>query len=327
MLGRAPTMMAGADMGSISSHLPWQSEKWAKLVEQMNAQQLPHALLLSGVQFCGKAHFALALARLLLCAAPSAGHNCGECQACVLSQNGSHGDFQTLEPEGTSRVIKVDQVRGLVEFTTKTASLGRRKVAILSPAESMHRSSANALLKSLEEPSPDTFIILVCHRLQGLPATIRSRCQVINFLMPTPDQALPWLDQLTGARADSQNALDLSGGRALLAASLYKEARLPDAEAVQASLEALGTGEGTVQDLGSLMADAPIEDLLQELHRYLQGQIHAMDSRALTSDGGRRAFGLLDGVVQLQRVVASGANPNRQLLLDGLSARFEMVLP
>lgn len=326
MLGCEEQMMAGADTVSISSPLPWQANEWTQLVQLMNEQQLPHAILLSGVQYSGKERFALALARLLLCEAPEAGHNCGKCHACELSRSGNHGDFRWLKPEGTSKVIKVDQVRELVVFAHKTASLGRRKVIILSPAESMHRSSANALLKSLEEPSPDTFIILVCHRLQGLPATIRSRCQSTRLLMPGPEQSLPWLDQLTGARADSENALDLAGGQALLAATLYQEADLHSAEAVRSALKALGSGEGSVQDLGTLMADQAIEELLLQLNRHLHMQINAMDSGALASNRGRSTFGLLDDVIQLQRVVASGANPNRQLLLDALSARFEMVL-
>jgi DNA polymerase-3 subunit delta' len=292
----------------------------------MNEQQLPHAILLSGVQYSGKGHFALALARLLLCEAPEAGHNCGKCHACELSRSGNHGDFRWLQPEGTSKVIKVDQVRELVVFANKTASLGHRKVIIFSPAESMHRSSANALLKSLEEPSPDTFIILVCHRLQGLPATIRSRCQSTRFLMPGPEQSLPWLDKLTGTRADSEKALNLAGGQVLLAAKLYQDDDLHNAEAVRTALKALGSGKGSVQDLGALMADQAIEEVLLQLNRYLHGQIHAMGSGALASNTGRGTFGLLDDVIELQRVVASGANPNRQLLLDALSARFEMVL-
>ena len=319
-------MMAGLDTGSVSSPLPWQATEWAQLVQQMNEQQLPHAILLSGMAYVGKAQFALALARLLLCEAPEAGHNCGKCHACELSRSGNHGDFRWLEPEGTSKVIKVDQVRDLVVFANKTASLGLRKVIILSPAESMHRSSANALLKSLEEPSPDTFIILVCHRLQGLPATIRSRCQSTRLLMPGPEQSLPWLDKLTGARSDSEQALDLAGGQVLLAAKLYQNADLSSAEAVRCALKALGSGQGSVQDLGVLMADQTIEELLLQLNRYLHGHIHTMDSGALASLSGRNTFGLLDEVIELQRVVASGANPNRQLLLDALSARFEMVL-
>ena len=315
-----------SEIPTVSTALPWQKEVWSHLLQQLDEQQLPHAILLSGVAHSGKARLAMALARLLLCQQPRNGQNCGECHSCELSRSGSNGDFRWLQPEGTSRVIKVDQVRQLVEFTSMTASLGLRKVVVLSPAETMNIAAANALLKSLEEPSAETYIILVCHRLQGLPATIRSRCQTLKLAMPGREPSLTWLDLLTGGRGDSERALDLARGQVLLAEALYKSASLDGAEAIRTALNALGSSGGGVQNLGSLMADEPIEHLLAQLHEYLQDLILKMNAQDLTRKPARSLYGLLDEVVRLQRVVYSGANPNRQLLLDALSARFEMVL-
>ena len=149
MLG-GETQALMSKLPDISTALPWQREEWARLVSQVENEQLPHALLLAGVRYVGKARLALAMARLLLCHQPEAGHNCGKCHACELSRSGNHGDFRWLEPEaGKSRVIKIDQIRQLVEFAGKTASLGRRKVIVLSPADSMNTQAANALLKLL----------------------------------------------------------------------------------------------------------------------------------------------------------------------------------
>jgi len=314
------------EIPDISTALPWQQDLWSHLLQQIDESKLPHALLLCGMQYSGKARLAMALARFLLCQQPHAGHNCGKCHACELSRSGSHGDFRKLKPEGSSKVIKIEQLRQLVEFASKTASLGRRKVVILSPAESMNTAAANSLLKSLEEPSAETFIILVCHRLQGLPATIRSRCQTVKVPMPGLEASLSWLDPLTGSRGDSERALDLARGQVLLAEKMYREASLDAAQAVRKALDALASGQGSVQELGVLMADEPVEDLLAQLHDYLQQAIQRMDAQALSSKLARARFGLLDDVTRLQRVVYSGANPNRQLLLDSLSARFEMVL-
>lgn len=313
-------------ISQISMCLPWQGAPWSKLVKQMQAGQLPHAILLTGVEHTGKARFAMALARLLLCHQPDAEYNCGHCHACDLSMSGSHGDFRCMQPEGKSRVIKVDQIRELVDFGTKTASFGERKVIILSPAESMNRAAANALLKLLEEPSEGTYIILVCHRSQALPATIRSRCQAVTFPNPKAELCLPWLDNLTGARAESEEALMLAGGQAMLAASLYENAALDSARKVHAGLDSLAQGGHTLQGLGALIADRTAEDVLQQLVTFLQGLVRDMDYQALASSRGQNIFGLLDYVIQLQQAVSSGANPNRQLLLDSLSARFELVL-
>ena len=197
-------MIELTDLPPVSAPLPWQQETWSRLNQQLARGQLPHALLLTGVRDSGKSRLALALARLLLCEAPSGGLNCGQCHPCELSASGSHGDFRWLQPEDKARVIKIDQVRDLVAFTTKTAAFGSRKVAVLSPADSMNSNAANALLKSLEEPAADTYMLLVCHQLQGVPATIRSRCQILKLPTPAAEESLAWLDKLRGERGESR---------------------------------------------------------------------------------------------------------------------------
>ncbi len=315
-----------SDLPVISTALPWQKEEWTRLVSKIDSERLPHALLITGVRYAGKARLATALARLLLCHQSEAGHNCGTCHACELSRSGNHGDFRWLEPEaGKSRVIKVDQVRQLVEFASKTASLGRRKVVVMSPADSMNTQAANALLKLLEEPAPDTYIILVCHRLQGLPATIRSRCQMLKIMMPEQGECLQWLDKFTGLRSDSEKALNLARGQALLAEKIYRGAELEKAEAVNNAIEELVSGSGDVQALEALMAEEGIEELLVQLQQLLSHHIQQMDAAALGGNDGRSTFALLDDVIALQRAVQSGANPNRQLLVDSLSLRFDQV--
>ncbi len=211
-------------IAKISAPLPWQADVWSRLNQQIRQEQLPHALLLTGPQYTGKNRLALALARLLLCAAPAGGLNCGECHSCELSASGNNGDFRWLAPEGKSRVIKIEQIRQVVEFTSKTAGFGLRKIIVITPAESMNISAANALLKILEEPAPNTYLLLVCHRLHGLPATIRSRCQILRPGFPTARQSLDWLDLICGNRAESERLLDLAGDRPLLAARLHEDA-------------------------------------------------------------------------------------------------------
>ncbi len=85
-----------------------------------------------------------------------------------------------------------------------------RKVVVLNPAENMNSSAANALLKSLEEPATETYLILVSHRPHRLPATIRSRCQLIRLGIPAAEQSLPWLSQFAGEGAGSEPLLELA---------------------------------------------------------------------------------------------------------------------
>lgn len=325
MLGRqaAPALNV---MAAVSGVLPWHRETWSYLTRQLENDKLPHAMLLVGERYAGKEQLSIALARLLLCHAPAEGLNCGHCRGCELSRAGSHGDFRWLHPELPSRVIKVDQVRDTVDFASKTASLGKRKVILISPADSMTNQAANALLKSLEEPSPDTYMILVSHRLQGLPATVRSRCQTLKFVMPSREQSVAWLDGFTQNQADSKKAFDLTRGKVMLAARLCEDAELERGEQLDNTLRQLFSVRGNLLQLNSLMSEQGLDEMLAQLQMYLQEHLRAMDVTALAGESGRSVFELMDEVVQLQKAVFSRANPNRQLLVDSLSALFDAQL-
>jgi DNA polymerase-3 subunit delta' len=311
---------------AISAPLPWHQQAWKRLHQQLQQGQLPHALLLTGVRATGKARLALALARLLLCEAPSGGLNCGQCHPCELSANGSHGDFRWLQPEEKARVIKIDQVRDLVAFVTKTASFGRRKVVVLSPADSMNTNAANALLKSLEEPTPDTYLVLVCHQLHGVPATIRSRCQILQLPTPAEEESLAWLEQLCGERGESQRLLQLAAGLPLLAEAIYSQAEGEELVKVRLALEGLVQGRLGVAETSRLLLDAPLEELLEQALATLQGRARALQGNALRSPGGRAVFALMDEVTALLRAVRAGANPNRQLLAESIVGKVHSVL-
>lgn len=310
----------------VSAPLPWQSELWSRLNQQLQSTQLPHAILLNGAEHTGKGLLGLALARLLLCEEPSGGLNCGQCHACNLSASGANGDFRWLQPEEKSRNIKIDQVRQLVSFATKTAGFGLRKVMVLAPADSMNVNAANALLKLLEEPAQNTYLILVCHRLHGVPATVRSRCQIVKAPEPASAESLEWLDRLTGQREESSRLLELSGGAPLLAEAIYK--RADGEELIKARLAIVGLLAGTVapnQAVNSL-ASAPPEEVLTQLTSALQELARGYSHERLTSCAGRAIFELLDDVGQIARSVRGGANPNKQLIAEALVGKVQRVL-
>ena len=102
-------------------------------------------------------------------------------------------DEDAGSPKKASRQISVERVRTLVDFVTLTSHRGGVKVVLIAPAEAMHPSAANAVLKILEEPPGDTYFLLVSHQPERLLPTIRSRCFHLTFALPDPEPTLEWL--------------------------------------------------------------------------------------------------------------------------------------
>lgn len=319
-------MNAPTGLPETSAPLPWHTDAGRRLVAQLDAGQLPHALLLAGPKYSGKTQLGLSLARRLLCSAPEGELNCGRCHACVLSGTGAHGDLRWLAPEEKSRVIKVDQVRDAVQFATRTASFGKRKVIVLQPADSMNLNASNALLKSLEEPAGDTFWLLVCDQLNTLPATIRSRCQIQRLGLPREEESLAWLAGMTDDAGQGRELLELSDGRPLLAQRYLEAGRAGDIAARRRGLQALLSGSISVPEAAGQWAEEDSEAFLQGLAEDLQRLCAALPVERLRTRQGRAVFALLDELNRLQRAINAGANPGKQLLVEAtlLKVRREL---
>jgi DNA polymerase III subunit delta' len=314
------------NLPQISSPLPWHVREYEHLQEQFSKGQLPHALLLVGGQYTGKSQLALALSRLLLCADAGGSFNCGHCQACELSASGSHGDFRWVEPGDRSRVIKIEQIRDLVRFSNKTAGFGLRKVIVLAPADRMNINAFNALLKLLEEPAKDTYLILVCHRMYGVPATIRSRCQILRLATPNFEDCLLWLDMTTGNREQSQRLFTSANELPLLAQQLYYSGESEKFTVRCLGLRSLLEGEITVVQAASLWSEEDSGTFLEQLAVELQRLIGSVPLESLRSKSGRNLFRALDEIVRLQRGVSAGANPGKQLLVEALLSKLRREL-
>ncbi len=217
--------MVVADDGALP--LPWLAPA---LAAALAAGHRGHALLLDAAPGNGALPLALTLAQSLLCedTAPAQAA-CGRCAACRLVQARVHPDLFVLLPQALrrehdwpladdreaddgkrkpSRQVRVGEIRGLVDWVTRTASRGRGKVAVVHPADAMNPAAANALLKTLEEPPSGTRIVITAADPARLLPTVASRCQTVALHAPAAATAQAWLA-----------AQGVTGGEVLLAAA------------------------------------------------------------------------------------------------------------
>ncbi len=265
--------------------LPWVDEslrRWLRVVDR-----LPHALLVTGGAGVGKSRFAYALACALLCERRAVGGlACGRCDACLWTSQGHHPDVRWLTPDDaegekdgggtretraaprTRREIKVDAVRSLADFVAVGAHRGGRRIVGIDPADALNAVAANALLKTLEEPTPGMVFLLVAERAELLPATIRSRTVAAPITPPSAGAVLQWLQATGGASADDARRWLAEAGGSPLGALAFAEPER--AAAHRALVEAIARlPETPAMSIADVLAPLPPGAWLPVLHTWV----------------------------------------------------------
>jgi DNA polymerase-3 subunit delta' len=321
--------------------LPWLA---TTLADALHTQR-GHALLVHGAAGSGALPLALCLAQAWLCEAPTEGGQptmqpCGRCASCRLVQSQSHPDLLVLLPEvlrrehgwlqagdkaegddgkrKPSKQIRIDEVRLLMDWCTRTPSRGRGKYAVVHPADMLNPQAANALLKTLEEPPAGTRLVLTCSDPDLLLPTVRSRCQRLRLAEPPKAVALDWLaTQGVGPADAAQVLLTACSGRPLDALA-WSNAGL-DAAGWAALPEAVARGHA------SALSGWPVPrvvDALQKLchdalSRAAGGPARYFPEGHVPSTGQPAA--LAEWSRELQRVARHDEHPwNEGLLIDAL---------
>ena len=300
---------------------PWLEPAAARLSAAHAAGRLPAALLLHAAPGIGAGALLQYFAQLRFCTAASA--PCGHCSQCRRVVAGEHPDFSVLgtDPDLKLAQISITQIRDLSEQLALSSYEGRGTVVALDPADALNRNAANALLKTLEEPRADAHLILLTAAPSLLPATIRSRCQILAVPAPDRDAALAWLGaQKPAHRADWPAVLELLGVAPLEALDadvsrllvIREDVRRLLAEAAQGRVDVIRAAELWARD------DLPLR---------LRGIENCLTLELLTVGAGTRparadvnvnmasALQLLEDLRDLQRQLV-GAALNRPLALE-----------
>ncbi|MCJ8167784.1 DNA polymerase III subunit delta' [Atopomonas sediminilitoris] len=312
---------------------PWQQQVWQQLSQR---QQHAHAYLFKGQGGIGKRELAEAFVGLLLCQSPQQYQACEQCKACLLRKAGTHPDLQRVMPEEPDKPIKIDQVRALVDFVAQTAQLGGRKVVLLAPAEAMNTNAANALLKSLEEPSGNTVLVLLSDAPSRLLPTVRSRCQQLQCPCPSPEQSLAWLKEQR-PEADTMliaQALHWVGGSPLQALSLLSDEGVAQRATVVDAVKALLKGQQTASQVAESWNKLDLlrvfdwffawtqallrQQLAGQADEQLEPDMHKVLGYLAQRSDSADVLAVQQWLLQQRQKVLGKANLNRVLLLEAL---------
>ncbi len=252
---------------------PWCTREVEQLRRAWNDQRLPHALLVQGADGLGKRALSAWLAAAVLCERSQGGvlDVCGRCPSCALIAAKTHPDLLWVAPEEGKQQISIDQVRDAADRLTRTSYRQGYKVAVVEPAHQMTINATNSLLKTLEEPSPPSLLILITSQPSSLLATVRSRCQKVTIARPPTALAMHWLQEQTGKPADPA-LLEFAGGAPLRALE-YAKGKFEALNAqMQKSLGDVLSGRADVTQVAAEWEKEGLADRLVWLDLWLSSQ-------------------------------------------------------
>ncbi|HET9108428.1 MAG TPA: DNA polymerase III subunit delta' [Steroidobacteraceae bacterium] len=312
----------------------WLDPEIARLRSAYAAGRLPHALLIHEAPGAGGEWLAGWAARMVLCSNPAQAP-CERCAGCQRAAQGHHPDLTVVRPVEASVQIRIEQVRELGLELALTAHQGGYKVGLLSPADSMNRFAANALLKTLEEPPQGTLLVLVASQPSRLPPTILSRCQRVRVRVPGRAEAVAWLEATRGP-GDWDRVLEVLGTGPMAAVGVDPVAVVEIAAEVDRGLEEAAGGAGDPVATAERWARSELPLRLTCVENWLTERIRgnagvgslftevragAHPPRHGESLDLRQLFGLLDAVRELKSPF--DAPINKGLALESLLRSLE----
>ena len=310
---------------------PWLKGSLGRLEAAYAAQRLGHAWLIGGPAGSGKLNLALVFAHRLLDRAPTREPPDLAAQDAVAAYAerhvpaDHHPDLHWLFPEEDKTAISVEQIRSLAAELSLKSHAGGAKVVLFEPADGMTTAAANALLKGLEEPSADTYLLLLANQPNRLPATIRSRCQRLEVPRPTPLELAAWLGLPPDVIAA---AWTLTGGAPLQVASVLSTDKSRETNKLSEQLILVSQDKAPVQAVVESWVKNDPELALTWLTRELHRQIRARIAPGSTSVTDRAAVALHNAWsdLTLRRLFEQHEKADRLLSLVGSGLNLELGL-
>lgn len=295
---------------------PWLEAPYASQVAAIDDGRLPHALLIHGPGGWGEPILAEALALRLIDREPSA------TPVAAIA----HPDLRWIVPEGAGEQIGIDAVRAVADFIVRTPQIAPRKIAVITNADALNPHAANALLKTLEEPPADSYLILVSDSLRDLLPTLRSRCRLVAVRPPAAALALAWIrEQMPAASTERVAALcfEYGGAPYRVIAALERDEQ-PIAETLCAvargEANALNVAEGWAKDMPAELVERWMRYLARVLGlRRISGSENDHSdplAQVLDKATDSQLLSMWDQLARDRLLLRGTTNPNARLLFE-----------
>jgi DNA polymerase-3 subunit delta' len=313
------------------TEFPWLEDSWSALRAYIAVARVPHALLVHGPAGIGKMELARVFAARRLCTAESGEFACGDCGACRLLAAGTHPDFVIIESPEPGKAVKTDLVREVIASLSLCPQYAHNRIVVLPRADRLNRFAANSLLKTLEEPDPQTCFVLLAEQPGAVPPTIRSRCQRVAVSLPPRAVTEAWLQDQVPPEETAARVI-VARGAPLIARTL-DPSRLVARRDILTSFEALVTGTADPIQVAGRWEKFGSEELVSCLISWLEDLIrlrsapcpHTVNNPDLAPSlsglaatlSPRSLYGVLDLAFGAKRALSGQAN--RTLMLEELA--------
>lgn len=277
--------------------------KLKKLLALSKDNNLHHALLFTGKNHNSLVEMANTLIKARLCKELVSDVACNKCQSCLLFNANTHPDILELKLEEKASSIKVDAIRNLNNFVSNSPQVGSNKIALIYAADKLNIQSSNALLKTLEEPSLNTTIILIAKSRDDLLPTIISRCLEVYISGQTPIDT----EIFTSILADLDSLL-VSRSASVVEIAERWDTLAKDSEYISSIYQVFATI--IIKRIGG-------QDYITGLanNTHIQGLLSLLTTVKL--------FSALNSIIEFKKVTKAGNNPNFQLFLIGFLSKLE----
>lgn len=307
------------------SEYQWLNEAFSQIQTAFQRGKMAHGLMVVSPEGSGKRAFADQLAKSINCKLSKQQLNnaCGQCKNCLLIESNSYPDLSILDclidNKGKQKnSIGIDQVRSLTDKLVETPQMGGWRVAIIASVEKLTRGAFNALLKTLEEPGDRTLLLMLANSAHRVPATIKSRCQLVPFSLKG-EMLSKWLvEQSSCTDEQAEYALEQCLYSPFKSLEFIKESGADKIKTMYADLDAMLATRISPNQFVAKYADLNDQLWIQIANFFLHVQLCILESNQgnYSAVPKTMASDLYASLLEYNRAQCAGSNLQAKLQLE-----------